>query len=68
MGEYKTTTRDCKTRYVHRLVWEDNNGEIPKSNIVHHINGDKKDNRIENLQCLSRSEHRTKHLSIRLAE
>jgi len=45
----------------HRLVWIEHNGEIPEGRIIHHINGDKFDNRIENLKMLTRSEHRKLH-------
>lgn len=45
----------------HRLIWIENYGEIPKDYVIHHINGNKKDNRIENLECLSRQDHAMKH-------
>jgi hypothetical protein len=45
----------------HRHVWEQHNGPIPASHHIHHINGNKLDNRIENLQCLPAVEHRALH-------
>lgn len=48
-------------RYVHRAVWEEANGPIPKGFVVHHINGNKQDNRLENLQLMSHSEHSAQH-------
>lgn len=33
----------------HRLIWEEKNGKVPPGGIIHHINGNKIDNRIENL-------------------
>jgi len=45
----------------HRAIWIEANGEIPEGYVIHHINGHKKDNRIENLECLSREEHAQKH-------
>lgn len=47
---------------LHRVVMENNIGrKLLKSEHVHHINEDKQDNRIENLQVLSNSEHRKLH-------
>lgn len=60
-SEYETTTRDKRTVFKHRAIWEDHNGKIPEDMMIHHVNGNKKDNNIENLQCVSRSEHGKHH-------
>ena len=41
-----------KERKIHRLVWEAFNGPIPEGMEVNHINEDKTDNRLENLNLL----------------
>lgn len=46
---------------MHRYVWENERYKIPKGFDIHHINGIKSDNRIENLECLSKSEHTKKY-------
>lgn len=63
-------TRDDHTGYylnstlrkrMHRYVWEYYNGIIPSGMTIHHIDGDKSNNDISNLELLSRSEHATYH-------
>jgi hypothetical protein len=47
-----------KTTYqVHRLVWKTFIGEIPPNLAIDHINEDKQDNRLENLQLLTNREN-----------
>ena len=52
-----------KNGYVlaHRRVVYDAGVEVPPGHHVHHRNGDKTDNRLENLEVLSKSEHHTLH-------
>lgn len=47
---------------VHRLVWEDHyKTKIPKKYDIHHINENKTDNRIQNLQCVKKRIHLQHH-------
>ncbi len=48
---------------LHRKIYEKYVGKIPENYQIHHLNEDKLDNRVENLICLSRSEHRTLHMT-----
>ena len=45
----------------HRYLWTQKHGEIPDGHHIHHIDGDKLNNDIENLECLSASEHLVNH-------
>ena len=62
MSEYETKTISGKERPVHILLMEEILGRPLKENeVVHHINGDKRDNRPENLQVLDRGKHTSLH-------
>lgn len=45
---------------VHRIIWISQNGIIPDGYCIDHINNDKSDNRIQNLQLLTFAENSTK--------
>ena len=48
-------------RYVHRIIWELHYGPIPPKHEIHHVDGDRLNNELANLQCVSLSEHRRIH-------
>lgn len=52
-------------RKLHRLIWEKFNGPIPKGHHIHHKDGDKLNNSIHNLECLSHAEHLSLHMKER---
>ena len=54
-GYYSMTTNN--RQLMHRYIWQKEKGTIPDGWDIHHVNGEKWDNRIENLECLPKSEH-----------
>lgn len=51
---------------LHRQVWLDAGRAIPEGHHIHHIDGNPDNNRIENLECISASDHGRLHLSERV--
>lgn len=51
-----------KSKKIHQLVYESFIGPCDSCSHIHHINGDKQDNRVENLLALSPKEHSLEHL------
>lgn len=62
---YVTVLQDGVQKQEHRVIWEKVHGPIPKGYEIHHKNGDGRDNRLENLQMLTSSEHRYLHAQLR---
>lgn len=52
---------DGDRELMHRYVWRFYNGEIPSNHDIHHRNENKLDNRLENLELISKAEHTSKY-------
>lgn len=62
-GYYRISSRNegNHSKYLHRLVWEENFGEIPPNFHIHHKDGNKLNCDISNLELISKSEHHRMH-------
>ena len=65
-GHIKVKCEDGNWRYRARLTWEAANGPIPAGRLVHHRNEDPFDDRLENLQMVTRAEHARIHMEARI--
>jgi len=46
---------------MHRAIWEFYKGEIPEGFCIHHKDHNKSNNKISNLEALSKSDHAKLH-------
>lgn len=62
--EWYTGKTDRGRAAVHMIVYCQAHGltEIPAGYVVHHKNGDRRDNRIENLELMTRADHTRYHV------
>lgn len=51
------------TTYLHQYIWRKHNGEIPKGYHIHHIDHNKRNNHIYNLQMISAKDHAIHHMN-----
>jgi hypothetical protein len=58
---YSTRQRICGERLLHRRIWAERNGPIPKGYHIHHVDHDWRNNRINNLECVDGRKHRSDH-------
>ena len=61
-GYYQISSGIHQGKLLHRLIYEDYYGSIPKGFQVHHKDGDKTNNNPENLMILSKSNHHSLHM------
>lgn len=50
--------------FRHRVIWYYFNGEIPEGMEIDHINGNKQDNRLSNLRCVTHSENMNNPITV----
>ena len=66
---YVKRSNNGKKIFEHHYIWiQENQMPIPKGFIIHHINSDKTDNRIENLVLLPKGCHNSLHDKLRTIE
>jgi len=57
-NKYQQVMVNKKLTFLHRFIWEAyNNVTLTNNDIVHHINGNKSDNRPSNLASISKNSH-----------
>lgn len=61
---YRRICINGKTKAEHTLIWESHNGPVPAGFGIHHKNGDRLDNNIENLELVDPHTHKRIHTNI----
>ena len=67
-GYFRTCGRDGDICRIHCACWEAYHGPIPEAHAVHHRDGNRENNEIDNLLCMPNSEHAALHNRKRATE
>lgn len=62
-GYWRHTRAHGPVIYLHKYVWELQNGPVPDGHCIHHIDHNKANNDINNLQLMHKSDHVKHHKS-----
>lgn len=68
IGLHKTINYIHYFMFEHVYIWESVNGTKPKGFIIHHIDGTRDNNLIENLLCIDRLTHQRVHAGWEMRE
>lgn len=60
-GKYPAIYLNNKNYHLHRYVWEQANGPIPKNMVIHHKDFNRGNWSLDNLEMLTRAEHIKRH-------
>lgn len=63
---YVRLFRKNRHKFEHVIVWEQHFGEVPAGMQIHHIDGDKTNNHISNLQLVTPLDHKRLHEGCKL--
>lgn len=55
--QYKYIKYKRKSIKIHRIIWQKFRGNLAKNQVIHHINGNGLDNRLENLQQMPQQDN-----------
>jgi hypothetical protein len=61
MSRHKTVEIGGKKYQLHRLIWELAHGPIPMGHVIHHVDHDKGNNDLSNLECMTHAAHSRLH-------
>lgn len=67
-GYLRGRSADGRLQLGHVIAWESVNGTVPAGYQVHHINGDKQDNRLGNLLLVDAVTHKRLHSGCELRD